>query len=387
MIKLKTFAAAFLLFALCCLSQTTPFGEVLEVKKRNIGWTTGADIVGVVAYRTNLLCIPIQPGNLTDFGFVREDKILYSGLNLQLGLELSYVGLFKSNPIIIYGRNTISFCPNDNNWFSTKIPEQILDVEIDDDNVCFLAKNAVDNSILLIKSQNLKYFERFKTGLFETNTIFTARLFKVDGEIFISTGELSRQIVKTKNFKDFIQVKTGLTNIHDAFQFKNSILYTISNNQTFITDNNFSISVPLDIYSNHNSFVVINENLFSFSYNYSLINYTSDGLNWSSFKIGSQWRNIELNQICANGNYLYFAGDRDNIYKIGPIISSKRLSVESELIHAVKITGNIGQQVEILASDELNGEYKPLTYFTLPSTEFIYNDNRTNKAKQYYKVR
>jgi len=49
--------------------------------------------------------------------------------------------------------------------------------------------------------------------------------------------------------------------------------------------------------------------------------------------------------------------------------------------------GNVGQQVEILASDELNGEYKPLTYFTLPSTEYIYNDNRTNKVKQYYKVR
>jgi hypothetical protein len=86
-------------------------------------------------------------------------------------------------------------------------------------------------------------------------------------------------------------------------------------------------------------------------------------------------------------NHLLFSGDRFDVYKIGPITSSKPLSVESELIHAIKITGNIGQQVEILASDELNGEYKPLIYFTLPSTEYIYNDNRTNKLKQYYKVK
>ena len=370
-----------------CFSQTTPFGEVVEIRKRNIGWTTGADIVGVVAYRTNILCIPIQPGTSTDFGFVRDDKIVYSGLNLQVGLQLSYVGLFKNNPIIIFGGNTISFCPNENNWFSTKISEQIVDVEIDDESVCFLAKNPVDNSLQLIRSQNLKYFERFKTDLIDTNLICSAKMFKIDREFFISTGLLSRQIIKTTNFKDFQPVKTGLTNIQDAFQFKNAILYTINDSQTFVSDKSLSNSTPLGVYSNNNSFVVINENLFSFSYAYSLINYTLDGFNWSSFKVGSQWRNVELNQVCANGNYLYLAGDRDNIYKIGPISSPEPLQAQSELIHAIKIKGNIGQQVEILASDELNGEYKPLTYFTLPSTEFIYNDNRTNKAKQYYKVR
>jgi hypothetical protein len=77
----------------------------------------------------------------------------------------------------------------------------------------------------------------------------------------------------------------------------------------------------------------------------------------------------------------------DYVLQLGPFFPSEQLQVQSELIHAVKITGNIGQQVEILASDELNGEYNSLTYFTLPSTEFIYNDNRINKAKQYYKVK
>ncbi|MBM3454990.1 MAG: hypothetical protein FJX80_07560 [Bacteroidetes bacterium] len=387
MCNIIKFIATFIWSTIYCFSQTTPYGEVVEIRKRNVGWRTGADIVGLVAYRTNILCIPIQPGNSTDFGFIRDDQIVYSGLNLPNGLQLSYVGLFKNNPIIIFGENTISFCPNENNWFSTKISEQIIDVEIDDESVCFLAKNAVDNSLHLIRSQNLKYFERFKTDLIDTNLISSAKLFKIDNNFFISTGSLSRQIIKTTNLKDFQPVKTGLTNIYDAFQFKNVILYTINDTKTFVTDKTLSNSTPLGVYSNNNSFVVINENLFSFSYAYSLINYTLDGLNWSSFKIGSAWRNIEINQICASGNYLYFAGDRDNIYKIGPITSSKPLSVESELIHAIKITGNIGQQVEILASDELNGEYKPLTYFTLPSTEYIYNDNRTNKAKQYYKVR
>jgi len=387
MCNIIKFIATFIWSTIYCFSQTTPYGEVVEIRKRNVGWRTGADIVGLVAYRTNILCIPIQPGNSTDFGFIRDDQIVYSGLNLPNGLQLSYVGLFKNNPIIIFGENTISFCPNENNWFSTKISEQIIDVEIDDESVCFLAKNAVDNSLHLIRSQNLKYFERFKTDLIDTNLISSAKLFKIDNNFFISTGSLSRQIIKTTNLKDFQPVKTGLTNIYDAFQFKNVILYTINDTKTFVTDKTLSNSTPLGVYSNNNSFVVINENLFSFSYAYSLINYTLDGLNWSSFKIGSAWRNIEINQICASGKYLYFAGDRDNIYKIGPITSSKPLSVESELIHAIKITGNIGQQVEILASDELNGEYKPLTYFTLPSTEYIYNDNRTNKAKQYYKVR
>jgi len=82
-----------------------------------------------------------------------------------------------------------------------------------------------------------------------------------------------------------------------------------------------------------------------------------------------------LNQLFFTIN-TFLVGDKFDVYKIGPIISSKPLSVESELIHAVKITGNIGQQVEIFFSDQLNGEYNPLTYITLPSTELIYNDNR-----------
>jgi hypothetical protein len=117
--------------------------------------------------------------------------------------------------------------------------------------------------------------------------------------------------------------------------------------------------------------------------------FSYDGKNWSSFNVENinSFQRGFLKSIVFHDKHIFLVGDQYDVYKIGPIISSKGLSVESELIHAVKITGNIGQQVEISASDELNGEYKPLTYFTLPSTEYIYNDNRTNKAKQYYKVR
>jgi hypothetical protein len=81
------------------------------------------------------------------------------------------------------------------------------------------------------------------------------------------------------------------------------------------------------------------------------------------------------------------AGDVDRFYKVGPILSPTGLNVKSELVHAVKISGSVGQQVEILASDEVDGEYKPLQVIILPSIEYIYNDNRLNKSRQYYKVR
>jgi len=124
--------------------------------------------------------------------------------------------------------------------------------------------------------------------------------------------------------------------------------------------------------------------LFAVSPNKQNLLYSNDGLNWASFSINLD-RGI-IKPLAALNKNLVMTGN-DYVLQLGPFFSSEQLQVQSELVHSIKITGNIGQQVEILSSDELNGEYKPLTYFTLPSTEYIYNDNRTNKAKQYYKVR
>jgi hypothetical protein len=91
--------------------------------------------------------------------------------------------------------------------------------------------------------------------------------------------------------------------------------------------------------------------------------------------------------LAISGNYLFTAGEVDSFYKVGPILSPDGLNIKSELVHAVKIRGSVGQQVEILASDEVDGEYTPLQVITLTSTEYIYNDNRLNKPKQYYKFK
>ncbi len=111
--------------------------------------------------------------------------------------------------------------------------------------------------------------------------------------------------------------------------------------------------------------------------------FSYDWDNWSFFSvynINSNGRPY-LKSINFHDKHIFLVGEKFDVYKIRPIISLKPLSVESELIHAVKITGNIGQQVKIFSSDQLNGEYNPLTYITLPSTELIYNDNRKNKPK------
>ena len=232
-----------------------------------------------------------------------------------------------------------------------------------------------------------KFFKRYKIPFL--NLPQSAYISRIGEEYYFSNGDRDTELFKTSDFTSFEKVEGAAPNIAKAYQFKDVILYIErgAGGYIFVTDRTFKSSKNTGVRSDLHSFKIFNDVGFTTHKDTKSINYTIDGLNWASFPVNSIYTHREINTLAFFENHLFCVGDENFSYKIGPISSSEPLKVQSELIHAVRITGNIGQQVEVLASDELNGEYKPLKYFTLPSTEFIYNDNRTNKAKQYYKVR
>ena len=232
-----------------------------------------------------------------------------------------------------------------------------------------------------------KFFKRYKIPFL--NLPQSAYISRIGEEYYFSNGDRDTELFKTSDFTSFEKVEGAAPNIAKAYQFKDVILYIErgAGMNIFVTDKTFKQSKNTGVRSDLHSFRMFDGVGFTTHRDAKLINYTIDGLNWASFTVNSIYTHREINTLAFFENHLFCVGDENFSYKIGPISSSEPLKVTSELIHSVRITGNIGQQVEVLASDELNGEYKPLKYFTLPSTEFIYNDNRTNKAKQYYKVR
>ncbi len=381
---------AFLLFQLSVLCQTTPFGEITKIPntQQNKVWAT------ILSYRTNLLFAAYSDG-WDSLSYSNGEFVKTTELKPPVNSILSFSGTFKNSPFLIYNYKTIIFSPSPNQWVTLTNPEMIIDFETEEDKVVFLSVNEIDKTFTVITSTDLKFFTRFKTPFKTLNFnqdygLDENKLFRVGDKYYLSfLKEESRVLYETLDFITYEKVEGTAINIWDAFEINNQILYIDSPNsrQTFLTDKTFKTSTPLGIQSDNYSFKFFNGIAFSTSRYAKKINYSLDGINWSSFPVKSVYNHKEINTLCFFKNHLIFVGDGDYIYKIGPIFSPEPLQVNSELVHSIKITGNIGQQVEILASDELNGEYKPLTYFTLPSTEFIYNDNRTNKAKQYYKVK
>ena len=396
MIKLNTeinsqnLIVLFLSFGLSVLCQTTPFGEITKIPntQQNKVWAT------ILSYRTNLLFAAYSDG-WDSLSYSNGEFVKTAELKPPFNNTLSFSGTFKNSPFLIYNYKTILHSPNPNQWITILNPEMIVDFESGDDKITFLSINEIDNTFTIIESTDLKFFKRYKTPFKTLNFnqsygLYANKMFKVSGKYYLSfLKEETRVIYETSDFINYEKVEGAVSNIWDAFEINSHVLYIngYDSGQLFLTDKTLKTSKSIGIQSDNYSFKIFNGTAFSTSRSAKQINYSLDGINWGSFPVKSVYTHKEVNTLCFYQNHLFFVGDGDYIYKIGPISSPEPLQAQSELIHAIKIKGNIGQQVEILASDELNGEYKPLTYFTLPSAEFIYNDNRTNKAKQYYKVR
>lgn len=359
-------------------SQDVPFGQLTKIRK--LQQNTYGEPLGLFSYKTNVLVLQMRGGNALEY----TDGI-FSPSSTFPNTRVQFADSIDGIPFIV-NENKIIFNNNKQQWSQVSLVEYISDYEVLSGTAYFTGKNPVDNYDYIIRTKDFVIFERLKIKFISDST---PRLFKLNNSLFLSgQNRLSFDIYRVDDFTSFTKIESKLTNILDAIQFKNKLIF-INNNGMGIQSSDLDFSnvkslgfnVPY-IYNFKSTSDMV------FAYYEGKIFYSQNGDSWQSFSV--QPNGVESgfpNQMVIFDNHLLFSGDKYDVYKIGPIMSSKPLSVESELIHAIKVTGNVGQQVEILASDDVNGEYKPLTYFTLPSTEYIYNDNRTNKARQYYKVR
>jgi len=375
---IKTIISIIIFANLISYSQEVPFGNVTRLRKisENSSWSS------IVSYKTNIILIPYGSGTeVLEFSGETFAKSFISNFGI-----INFADTLNDIPFVFSDDRSLSFKIENQPWKKIFLIERINDYQIVKDKVYFIGYNQSELQRYLIRTSDFIIFERIKLSFFSDSD---PRIFKINDNIYISSQDgLVYDIYKLNNFNSFTKVETKLNNIIDGIQFKNKFIYRSSNgNMIYSTDLLFSQSNQIGFQAVDDYNFIAGSDLI-FILNYNKLYFSYDGNSWSSFSVANiNSSRSFLNSIVFHDKHIFLAGDQYYVYKIGPIISSKGLSVESELIHAVKITGNIGQQVEISASDELNGEYKPLTYFTLPSTEFIYNDNRTNKAKQYYKIK
>jgi hypothetical protein len=384
----------YIVLAFQAYSQQTPLGKLEIVKKSNPVKS------GVISFNGNLFLIPY---NLTNFiqKYTGSNFVNHKKLNMPFqsnSATTKTIYSFNNFIIIVSGENTVSYSKDGDTWTSVLLKDNIASISGADffgDTAYFVGKSIDSKQIIVKKTRDFVFFDSVSIKTFKDENIanFTVKFSIINGKFYFSyPGQRQRNIV-TEDFKTF-EYSESIVASADYYKYFNYIVMTPGWGPTSVIDSNLNEVKSMDIYFQPGSNLTTDDIGFGLSMNnYSGnqidgVHYTKDGLNWATFAIPQiEQMNFGTRQIDIFNNYLFVSGDGENVYKIGPIKSSKPLSVESELIHAVKITGNIGQQVEILASDDLNGEYKPLTYFTLPSTEFIYNDNRNSKSKQYYKVR
>ena len=358
-------------------SQDVPFGQLTRIRK--LQQNIYGDPLGLVSYKTNVLVLPMRGGDIMEF----NGEIFVKSQSIQ-NARAQFADSLNGVPFIIY-ENQITFKTEKPQWNLVSLVEYLNDYQIISGMVYFTGKNPSDNYDYVIRTKDFVVFERLKITFVSD---YVPRIFKIKNNLFLSSqNRLKFDLYSVVDFKSFNKVDSKTTNVLDAIEFKDRLIFTSGDGTgIYYSEVDFSNPKPAGFQANIYNFLSASDMIFAYSAN--KIFYSSNASEWQSFSVESNSiDSFSPNQMVIFDNHLLFSGDRFDVYKIGPIISSKPLSVESELIHAVKITGNIGQQVEISASDELNGEYKPLTYFTLPSTEFIYNDNRTNKAKQYYKIK
>ena len=375
----KLYLFAVLLFThLIGLSQSTPFGEVKPIPMPP-GYAYGNQIM-LTAFKTNLL-VADALGNIWIYKSETFDQVRKTPVTGRV----AYKGLLKETPFFVSTGGDIIYLNSENKWITVNIQESVYSVSCSENSLVIIGLKS-DRSFNIIETKDFIFFKRYQnnfvdSGLFGFDTL---NAFHINNILHLKYKTKDKMIfLKTTDFLSFEEINTPIIEFNFGCMDNGRVFFT-SNGILFTADPELKKPLSLGVSVDANSFVKISNMLFAVSPNKQNLLYSNDGLNWASFSINLD-RGI-IKPLAALNKNLVMTGN-DYVLQLGPFFSSEQLQVQSELVHSIKITGNIGQQVEILSSDELNGEYKPLTYFTLPSTEYIYNDNRTNKAKQYYKVR
>jgi hypothetical protein len=357
---------------------------------------------GVISFNGELFLIPFSLSNpiqkYTGTNFIESIRI--NPLPSPNGLDTRLIGVFKENLVIVSGQYTINHSKDGLLWKIVTLPQDthfISDAVFLEDRIILVGKSLDSKSVIIKATKDLAFFETFEIKSFQEENIpnFTIRISKVTETFLISYPNNSGgRTIRTKDFLkcDYFDTAGSVNTTYlDVF---GKLIKTSEYGLTSIVNTNFIPIKEIQLFLQTGSDIKTDTLYFGLGFkptDSSILNslhYTRDGVSWQTLPIpeltASQYRTKQLE---LHNSFIYISGVGEGVMKIGPISSSDPLNVYSELVHSIKINGNVGQQVEILASDELNGEYKPLTYFTLPATEFIYNDNRTNKAKQYYKVK
>lgn len=377
--KLFFLLAFYLLLNTKTLAQSTPFGEIEYIPKEFKVWHT---------------LIPAN-GRLYSFPYSTDIPItIYQGTNRTYltnnsGGVIRFGGVFKNGPLIISDPKSTLTWFNEKRFSSVNLPESVLDAVITDSEISLLLYDQYRKNLTVATSQDLLFFRRFALPFLSTGKLDEVNHFKLDGWFFFTVENLGRrEIHRSRDLISFEKLPTSITNAVEIFSFNNRHIMVDSNGLTSVVGDDFSSSNDLGIYADKDSFITTENMIFCSNLQRKVVHYSRDATNWSSIYL-KDIHVIDSQQkpLAINDNYLFMAGDVDRFYKVGPILSPTGLNVKSELVHAVKISGSVGQQVEILASDEVDGEYKPLQVIILPSIEYIYNDNRLNKSRQYYKVR
>lgn len=375
----KLYIFAVLLFThLTGLSQSTPFGEVKPIPMPP-GYAYGNQIM-LTAFKTNLL-VADALGNI----WIYKNEIFEQVRKTPVTGKVAYKGQLKETPFFISTGGDITYLNAENRWITVNIQEAVYSVSCSENSLVIIGLKP-DKNFNIIETKDFIFFKRYQnnfvdSGLFGFDTL---NAFHINNILHLKYKTKDKTIfLKTSDFSSFEEINTPIIDFNFACVENGRVFFT-SKGDLFIVDTELKKPLPIGISVDANSFVKVSNILFSVSPGKQNLNYSNDGINWASFNINLE-RGI-VTPLTVLNKKLILTG-YDYILQLGPFSSNQPLQVESELIHAIKITGNIGQPVEISASDELNGEYKPLTYLTLPSTEYIYNDNRTNKAKQYYKIR
>ncbi len=375
--KISKLAVAFLSFGFLALCQTTPFGDATSMQATPI---SNGELITLSVFRTNLFAADLR-GNI----WLYQNNSFKQERNKGVTGKIIFSGVLNENPFFVSDNGEILFLNSNSQWINVKIPELVYSVSCSSSSV-IIAGRTSEGKFNLIETKDFIFFKRFQNGFVDSGLfgLETLKIFHINELLYLIYRTKDKiTYLKTKDLVNFDEIKTSISDFNFVYFDSNRVFYT-SNEKLFITDTNLTASFPIGINVDEKSIVKVSNILFTVSPNKDLIHYSNDGTNWASFNISNT---RGFNKSLAVFNKKLIMAGTDNLIQIGPFSISESLKVQSELIHAVKVTGNIGQQIEISASDELNGEYKPLTYFTLPSTEYIYNDNRTNKVKQYYKVR
>ena len=357
---------------------------------------------GVISFKGELYLIPFSLSNpiqkYTGTNFIESTRI--NPLPSPNGLDTRLLGTFKDNLVIVSGQYTINHSKDGLIWRIVTLPQDtdyISDAVFLEDRIIFVGKSLDSKSVIIKATKDLTFFENFEIKSFQEERIpnFTIRISKASDTFLISyPNSLGGKTIRTKDFKKYDYFNTAGSDNTTYLDIFGNLIKTPGYGLTSVVDTNFVPTIEIQLFLQTGSDIKTDTLYFGLGFKptdssvLNSVHYTRDGISWQTLPIpeitASQYRTKQLE---LHDNFIFISGPGEDVIKIGPISSAKPLGIQSELVHSIKITGNIGQQVEILASDELNGEYKPLTYFTLPSTEFIYNDNRTNKAKQYYKVK